>query len=163
MFALLATLALFLAGSASAGDVSTARALLSGRRGSKKDRCYDYGYECHKDDDCCGCLECHYGYCGQPCVRKGGYCDYYSYCCEGYYCYGFECVERLPCYPVHYHCDRDSDCCDGLKCYEGFCYPPCQREGDYCDDYYYYCCEGYKCKDYCCEKERKGRKDDRRD
>ena len=68
--------------SASAGDVSTARALLSGRRGSKKDRCYDYGYECHKDDDCCGCLECHYGYCGQPCVRKGGYCDYYSYCCE---------------------------------------------------------------------------------
>ena len=81
MFAVFATLALFLAASARVSEVSTARALLTNKRG-RKDRCYDYGYECHKDDDCCGCLECHYGYCSQPCVRKGGYCDIYNYCCE---------------------------------------------------------------------------------
>lgn len=150
MFTLFATLALFLAATASAADARSARALLSGRN---NDRCSDYGYECRKDSDCCGCLECHYDYCGQPCVRKGHYCDLYTYCCEGYYCYGYECVERLPCYPVHYECKRDSDCCKGLHCYDGYCYMPCVKEGDYCDDYYYYCCDGLKCnKDYCCEK-----------
>lgn len=136
----------------------TQRELLSrGKKGGKrgKNKCSEYLDDCDSSEDCCGCLECHYGWCLQPCVQKGHYCDEFNYCCEGLYCYAWECTDRVPCYPVHYECEKDRDCCEGLECTHGYCYLPCKGENEFCDDYWHYCCDGYECKDYCCQKEKR--------